>query len=231
MYSNEPAAALRSVPLFRNLDSEELAYLNQITVKRFFRKKSVIFSEGAEKTEVFFIAEGLVRTYKVTENGNEQTVSLLRAGEMFPHVGFFHDDPYPATAEALIDTQLLIIPVHKFEQLMLQKPTIAVKVMKILGEKIKELQERLQVFSANTVDQRVIAFLCKLAEQYVPDKDGVIKIHIPMTHQEIATLVGTTRETINRFFNRLQKEGVAAKNRTHITILNFDRLKQWSDAN
>lgn len=226
MKPRQMPASLEQSPLFQDLNEQEIEQVKQIAISRFFAKKSVIFCEGDEKEAVFFIREGLVKTLKTDENGHEQIVSFLKAGDMFPHTGFFNPNPYPATAEAVTDTHLSAIPIHSFEQLMLTTPSIAIKMMRVMGEKIVELQEKLQVLSGQDVKHRVLSFLLKIAEQHGEREGNKMTINLPMTHQEFANSVGTTRETINRLLNQLAKERLLAADRSRIVIFDLEALKQ-----
>lgn len=226
MSKERTAVFLQRVPLFHDLTMEELARIEEITISRTIAKKSVIFIEGSEKEAVYFIQDGLVKTYKTDENGHEQIVSFLKTGDMFPHTGFFNQNPYPATAEAIVETLLLAIPVRLFEHLMMNTPSIAVKMMRVMGDKIRELQETLQVLSGQDVKHRALSFLLKLADQHGEIVDNKIMINLPMTNQEIANTVGTTRETINRLLNQLGKEDILEVDRNRIVIINLDALKQ-----
>ncbi len=227
MEKNETIVTLQSVPLFRSLSAQELERISAITIKRAFPKKSMIFMEGSEKEAVFFIQDGIVKAYKTDENGHEQIVSLLKTGDMFPHTGLFNKDCYPATAETMVDTVVLAIPVQQFEQILLQNPSIAIKVLGVLGEKIRELQGKIQELSGQDVNQRVLSFLLKLAEQYGEHQNGRIQIDVPLTHQEFANAVGTTRETINRLLNHWRKEGIIEIDRNRLLILDIDALKNF----
>lgn len=219
---------LGMVTLFRDLTHEELERVIGIAIQRTYRKKTVVFTEGSDKEAVFFIQEGLVKAFKTDENGHEHIVSFLKSGDMFPHTGFFNQNPYPATTETVVNTQLLAIPVRSFEQLMMDTPAIAIKVMRVMSEKIKELQEKLQELTGHDVQDRGLSFLLKLAENHgTENKDGTLRINIPMTHQEFANAIGTTRETVNRFMNQLRKEGIIDPHRNGYAILNYEALKNW----
>lgn len=219
---------LRLVPLFRDLTKEELVRIWDISIQRFFRKKSIIFSEGSEKEAVFFIQEGLIKTFKTDENGNEHIMSFLKTGDMFPHTGFFNENPYPATAEAIVDTHILAIPVRSFEQLIIDLPVIAIKVLRVMSGKIKDLQEKLQELTGHDVQDRGLSFLQKLAENYGTVKNGAIHIDVPMTHQEFANVIGTTRETVNRLINQLRKEEILEPHRNGFIIHDYEALKKWT---
>ena len=227
MEKSKQRTTLQQVPLFRDLNAEEMARVEGIAIRRFYPRKTVVFTEGSEKEAVFFIHDGLVKAYKTDENGHEQIVSFLKTGDMFPHIGFFNEDPYPATTEAIADTHLLAIPVKKFEQLLLDTPTIAIKVMKVLGMKIKELQDQLQEFSGHDVHHRALSFLFKLAQQHGEWNGKTVHIDLPLTHQEFANTIGTSRETVNRLLNQLRKAKMIQADRNRITIPDIEALKNW----
>lgn len=222
---------LQQVPLFRDLNVMEMERVENITIQRFYKKRTVIFTEGGEREAVYFIAEGLVKAFKTDEHGHEQIVSILKNGDMFPHVGFFNQDPYPATTEALMDTELLAIPIASFEQLLLTTPTIAVKLLGVMGAKIKELQERIHEFTGQDVNNRAISYLLKLAEQHGDKGEHTIRLHLPMTHQEFANAVGTTRESISRLFIQLRKDKIIRIERSRTILIDLEALYQWKKRN
>lgn len=218
---------LQLVPLFKELTHEELERIWNIATLRTYPKRAIIFMEGSDKDAVFFIQEGLIKAYKTDDNGHEQIVSFLKTGDMFPHTGFFDASPYPATAKAVVDTKLLIIPLQAFEQLMIDTNNISIKVMRAMSEKIIELQIRLQELTGQDVQDRGLAFLLKLAENYGIHKNDKIHINVPMTQQDFASTIGTTRETVSRLFNQLRKEKLLETHRDGFVILDYEELKNW----
>lgn len=216
---------LRQVPLFNDLTDEELEQIQAITIRRSYRKRTVVFTEGDHKEAVYFIQDGMAKAFKTDENGNEHIVSFLNTGDMFPHTGLFNQKPYPATAEVIVDTKLLAIPVRSFEQLLIRIPEISIKVMRGLSTKIEELQRKLQELTGNDVQDRGMSFLVTLAEKYGTVKDGAIYINVPMTNLEFANTIGTTRETVNRLINLLRKDGILETDRNGYIIRDIGRLK------
>lgn len=216
---------LRLFPLFHDLTTEEMQRVWDLSIPRSFNKKAIIFTEGSHKEAIFFILDGFVKAYKTDENGHEHIVSFLKSGQMFPHTGFFNQDPYPATAEAIVKTQVLAIPIHAFEQLIMDMPEISIKLLRVLSNKIKELQGKLQNLTGNDVQERGQLFLIHLAENYGIHEEDHIYINVPMTNQEFANAIGTTRETVNRFINQLRKENIIEKSRRGYVILDFEALK------
>ncbi|HEY8528640.1 MAG TPA: Crp/Fnr family transcriptional regulator [Paenibacillaceae bacterium] len=225
----DTTALLARIPLFRDLSGPEMEQVAQLAIFRYYARKSVIFAQGDEKEAVHLIRDGLVKTIKTDEFGHEQIVSFLKPGDMFPHTGFFTSQPYPATAVAITDVRLAAIPIRQFEQLLLQMPSIAVKVMRVMGEKIAELQERLQTLTGQDVRHRVVSFLLELAERHGEARDGRIAINLPMTNQEFANAVGSTRETVNRMLNQLEKDQILKTDRSRIVILDPEALRRLRD--
>ena len=215
----------KELMLFQDLNNEELMQVNEIASARLVAKKFTIFNEGSHKEAVYFIQEGLVKTYKTDENGHEQIVSFLKAGDMFPHTGLFNASPYPATAESIVETTLIIIPIALFEGLVMRMPSIAIKMMRVMGDKIKELQEKLQMLSEQDVKHRILSFLLLLAEQHGQSKANIITINLPVTHQEFANCVGTTRESVNRLLNQLSKDSLIEVERNRIIVKDLEALK------
>ncbi|MGM0878145.1 MAG: Crp/Fnr family transcriptional regulator [Bacillota bacterium] len=161
------------------------------------------------------------------EDGNEQVISLLHSGDMFPHVGFFDQSPYPATVEVVQDAELLVIHINDFEKLLMQWPQIAIKVMKIMGLKILDLQERVQDFISKDVQHRLTHALLRVTVEHGEAQDAGIYINLPITNQDFANMVGTSRESINRILNQLKKEKVLKVDRHGILIYDIDKLHEY----
>ncbi|MDQ0229273.1 Crp/Fnr family transcriptional regulator [Metabacillus malikii] len=218
---------LRNIPIFSGLDNDELHYVQNIAIKRSYKKKAIVFLEGEEREAVFFIQSGILKAYKIDEDGNEQVISLLHDGDMFPHVGFFDASPYPATVEVVQDVELLVVLINDFEELVMQQPQIAIKVMKIMGKKILDLQQRVQDFISKDVTHRLVEVLIKLAkEQGIKNKEG-ISLQIPITNQDFANMVGTSRESINRILNQMKKNKLILTDRNGIFIYDLEKLQNF----
>lgn len=218
---------LRDQPLFSELNEEELKHMVDITLYRSYPRKHYIFMEGDEREATFFILEGTVKIFKVDESGNEQVINLLQKGEMFPHVGFFDKTPYPATAEAIENTEIFVIRIDDFDRLLLEKPEITLKVMKIMGQKISMLQQRVQELISQDILHRVVRTLLRLAKESGQFNGSEVRINMPLTNQDFANMVGSTRETINRVLRQLKKEALLEADRHGILIYDMKKLKSY----
>ncbi|QST01752.1 Crp/Fnr family transcriptional regulator [Pontibacillus sp. ALD_SL1] len=217
---------LRQIPLFSTLEEEELSTLGTITTRRFYQKQEVIFMEGQKREAVYFISKGIVKTSKTDQNGKEHIINFLQPGEMFPHVGFFEQNPYPATAQVLEEAELYVIRIKDFDQLMFDHPNIAVQVMKVMGQKLSLLTERIQELSSRDVRHRLISTLIRLAEESgITIDNQPAYITVPLTNTDLANMVGSTRESINRVLNELKKKNLLRSSRSSIEIINLSDLK------
>lgn len=209
---------LKQFLIFSGLNGEEFSQIEQIAIKRKYQPRVFVFMEGEEREAVFFVKSGLVKTYKIDEEGNEQVISLLQSGDMFPHVGFFDRSPYPATAEAVQETELIVIRIDDFNELLMKYPEMTMKVMQIMGKKILDLQERIQGFISKDVQHRLTHALKKLADEHRVKKGEGIYINLRITNQDFANMVGTSRETINRTLNEMKKKKLLSSDRSGIMI-------------
>ncbi|BCU82746.1 anaerobic regulatory protein [Polycladomyces abyssicola] len=217
---------LKYVPLFSELTDEDLEKIVRIAVLRHYRKNSTIFVEGQPFSTVYFIQSGIVKVTKVEKNGNEQVICLLRQGDMFPHVGFFGDSPYPGTAVTVTDCQLLAISMDDFDRLLDSNPLIAKSVMKMMDQRLLYLQRRLQDVISGDVHQKVVVTLLRLAEEYGTQREDGVFVSIPLTHQDFANMLGMSRESVNRVLNQLKKDQLLDINRKGILIYDPDALQR-----
>ncbi|WP_206831118.1 Crp/Fnr family transcriptional regulator [Alicyclobacillus fructus] len=215
---------LREFSLFRDLSEEELGRVAHLAILRQFDRGDTIFIEGTPREAVFFIVRGLVKVEKVDEEGREHIVAVLGKGQMFPHVGFFQDRPYPGTARAIEPTAVYAISTSAFDALLRRYPPLAIKLLRVLADRIVQLQAKLQELAVYDSRQRVVAFLRHFAEEHgVPTPEG-IRVHLPVTHAEIAQAVGLRRESVNRIWNQLRREGVVEGERDP-WLVHLDQLE------
>ena len=204
---------LKDIELFRDLNDLELQRVQSLAVEHTFRRGVYIFMEGQERDAVFFIQRGLVKVFKVDEEGREHVVNILGRSAMFPHVGFFDHSPYQGTAQAMEDSILFAILSSKFEALLTEYPSIAFKVMRVMGGKILQLQAKLQELATFDARDRVVALLRHLADEHGAPQDDGIHVPISVTHSDLAHMIGMTRESVNRIWNQLRREGLIVVNK------------------
>lgn len=214
----------KRVPMFSGLADDDLEKISPIAVLRHYRKHSIVFVEGQELSTVYFIQSGIIKVTKTDNNGNEQVICLLQKGEMFPHVGFFDDIPYPGTAQTVTDCELLALSVDGFKRLLDSNPFIAKSVMKIMDRRLLRMQRRLHGVISGDGHRKVVMSLLQLVEEYGINKEEGVYVSIPLTHQDLANMLGMSRESVNRVLNHLKKDQLLDINRKGILIYNLDAL-------
>jgi CRP/FNR family transcriptional regulator len=215
-----------SVPLFKELNKEELSPIVEIAQTRFYKQKMYVFMQGDPLDRVFFLHSGKVKIYKTDLSGREQIVSVLEAGEMFPHAGFFRKGLYPAHAEIMEEAQLAAIPIDRFEQILISYPELCIKLFKVLGEKIIDLQNRLEEQILHNTHEQIIMLLLRLCKTNGVKADEVYKITTHFTNRELANMIGTSRETVSRTINHLKKKGYLATDESGYFLIDRSQLKE-----
>ncbi|MFE8695726.1 Crp/Fnr family transcriptional regulator [Cytobacillus sp. FJAT-53684] len=217
---------LKAVPLFRELEQDELSRIVEIAQTRNYKHKLYVFMQGDPLDRVFFIHSGKIKIYKTDSSGREQIVSVLEAGEMFPHAGFFRQGNYPAHAEVMEEAQLIAIPIDEFEKLLLSNPILCIKLFKVLGEKIVDLQNRLEEQILHNTYEQIIMLLLRLCKTNGMRLDNSYKITTHFTNRELANMIGTSRETVSRTINQLKKKDFLLTDEEGFFLVNRDGLKQ-----
>jgi len=198
--------ALRAVPLFRKLSEEELTAVAELCHSRQYARGEYLFLQSEAISHVYLMVKGRVRLYSMSESGKEQTFLIADSGELVPHVGFFLAGNYAYHAVALQETDCLAVPVRSFERMLLAHPAIHFKLTQVLADKILELKRRLEAKTFYSTEEQLLSMLIRLSEAASSGSEREWRmLPAPLTNGELAGLLGTTRETINRILNKLKK--------------------------
>lgn len=215
---------LMEVPIFRELTPEELEPIVEISQPRSYKPKMFVFMQDDPLDRVFFIQSGKVKIYKSDMHGKEQIVSVLEAGEMFPHAGFFRKGGYPAHAEVMEDTTLIVTPIDKFEEILISNPELSIKIFRVLGEKIIDLQKRLEEQILLNTQEQIIMLLLRLCRSNGEKINNRFKLTTQFTNRELANMIGTTRESVSRTISVLKKKDIVELTEDGYYLLDHMRL-------
>lgn len=191
---------------FSSFNEEEMKEVISLFRMKKVKKKDILFHEEENCQAVYFISQGRVKTYKTDEEGREKIMNMLGEGEMFPHIGLFGGDQYPASAMVVEDGVLYVIDVNNFLLLLEHNPSLSIKMLKIMEQKIRSLQEHLSGLLSRDIGERVWHILHGLGKASGTQIENGIRIDVELTHQDLASMVGTTRETITRVLGQYRKE-------------------------
>jgi CRP/FNR family cyclic AMP-dependent transcriptional regulator len=215
---------LARVPLLSDLSPNELQLLAARTARKHLASGELLFSEGEPCNGLHIIARGKVRIFKTSMNGREQVLAVNGPGETVAELPVFDGGPYPASALAAEDAEIAFISRRDFHAYCLEHPEVALKVLSQVGSRLRRLVGIIEELSFTTIRQRLIATLLKLAQTEGKKTDRGIEFHLPASHQELASQLGTVRELISRNLMRLQAEGLLDVDARRIVVLDMKGL-------
>ncbi|CEP69540.1 Transcription regulator HTH, Crp [Moorella glycerini] len=218
---------LRQVPVFADLSPEELQHIVSLALLRRYRKNMYIFMEGEPGDAIYFVKKGAIKLFQVLEDGREKILHFVREGEIFAEVLLFEGGPYPATAETLEDTEVGIIRNADMERLLSQHGEMAVKIIKVMSRRLRQAQEHIRDLALKGAYGRLASTLLQLARDYGTPKEDGITIDLNLSQQELASLIGTSRETVARILSDFKRLGAVGVERQRITILSPQKLAGW----
>lgn len=221
MADNRKIQILRQSPIFSSLSDDELGELAGLTVERSFHPDEAIFREGDSSDYFYVIVSGGIKVVKYPSSGREFIIAFFVPGEMFGEVAVFEDRPYPASAVATTETRVIAIQGRDLLAFLASQPRVALRIINVLGGRLREAQSRLRDLAGERVEQRLASVLMMLASKMGDT--------LPFTRQEIADMTGTTTETAIRIISHLKERKIISSTRGKIIILDRTKLKVLSD--
>ncbi len=209
---------LSQINLLEELPMEELEVIDKISDMKPVDKGTTILSPHNTNRALYFLKKGNVRLYRSNENGKQFTVDILGDGNIFGETSSFSLSDDQVFAEAMTDVYLCVIGIDEFEKLIEQNPRMAVKFIEILSARLKEIYELSEQIALRDVRYRVLSLLLKLSEKFGKRNKEWQTIDIKVTHHDIATMIGSTRETVSAIISQLKKEGLLKKTPFHLKI-------------
>ncbi len=209
---------LERSPLLRGLSREALAEVAARAAERRAPAGSTIFREGEPAAAFFLVLAGRVKLSQVGADGHEVIVRLVGPGEAAAAVALFEDAAFPATALAVSDSRLLVWPRAELLDLLTRHPALAVNVLRMLSERLREAQDRLRELATERVAQRIARALLRLVRQAGRRVEGGVLVDLPLSRQDLAELTGTTLYTVSRVLSEWETRGVVETGRERVLV-------------
>ena len=220
-----PAATLSRVAIFSGLAESELSFLAQRTVPRHYSPGELVFSEVEPCTGLYVVESGHIRIFKSSANGREQVLSIDGPGSSVAELPVFDGGNYPASVSAVDEATLLFVSKQDFKSLCLAHPQVALKVLRVVGARLRRLVGIIEELSFTTVRHRLAAFLLRSAQREGKHTANGLELTLPVSNQELASQIGTVRELVSRNLSRLQAEGLIHMDGRNIVIPNPKALE------
>lgn len=210
-----PPQALAEMALFRGLPDTALEAAAATARVRCLRKDSRIFNQGDEEVRAHAVIQGAVRIAQTGSDGAQVVVRFIGSGEMFGTVALFTDGRYPADAITLSDTLEVSWSEADLLELLARFPPIATNLIRIIGSRLQEAQNRIRELATYRAERRVAHAILRLARQ---GSGNGTAIRFPLRRKDVADISGTTLHTASRILTRWEKAGLLVTNNQHVTI-------------
>ena len=198
------------------------------TVRKLFSEGELLFSEGEPCNGLHIIARGKVRIFKTSINGREQVLAVNVPGESVAELPVFDGGAFPASAMAIEGAEIAFISRRDFHAFCIEHPEVALKVLSVVGARLRRLVGIIEELSFTTVRHRLASLLLRLPQQ-PGSPAGTATIVLPASNQELASQIGTVRELVSRNLSRLQSEGLIRIDGRTVTILDLQALQAILD--
>ncbi|MEZ7980028.1 MAG: Crp/Fnr family transcriptional regulator [Myxococcota bacterium] len=197
--------SLRSIPLFGRVSEADLEELATHLIERRFPKNATVVEEGLPGDYMYVIREGRVKVTKASEDGREKIMNFLEAGAFFGDMALLGDETRSASVKTLEESTLLALSRRDFIDLLRQSPDLALSVIEELANRLRETNEQARSLSFQGVEERTRNLFERIARE---EEGGGNRLMTPsLTHQQIADMVGTSRETVTRAIKVLKSSG------------------------
>lgn len=199
---------VRRVPLFSSLTEQEVQSLEHIFIERRYKKNQVIFLEEETGEYMYIVISGKVKVTKSSTSGKESILAIHQAGDFFGEMSLLDGKTSPATVSAMEECRIVTVGKQDFNKLLLRNEKVVHQIIRVLCGRLRQVWAQVQILSYSSAEARILAGIHHLSTRHgIPDARGVL-INLKITHQELAEMVGTSRETVTRTLGYLQKKGM-----------------------
>jgi CRP/FNR family transcriptional regulator len=223
----ETVALLSRVPVFADLDADDVGRVAEVAVPRSFEAEQVVFQEGDDSDTCYIVRSGHARAVRSHSDGRTITLASFGPGDIFGELAMFDDERRSATVEAVDDLEVVAVLGTDMRRLVRQHPDIAAKLLIAVTRRLRDTNERLTRQSFQTVQSRVAQVVSALVEQArtegAPEQDVLIRV----TQSDIAQLAGSARESASRFLAVLERAGIITQGRGRLTVHDPQALKRY----
>ncbi|GBD05237.1 CRP-like cAMP-activated global transcriptional regulator [bacterium HR20] len=218
---------LKNFDIFGELDAESMEQLERMTTSEEVRKGELLYFPAQPSRAVFFLKRGHIKISRFDENGREMIVDILGPGEIFGEI--FEEGAGTSaydTAETLDDVLICAISPEDFRLLLSRHPEASFELVKQVGFRLRRIERRLIDYLNCDVVTRLVRLLVSLAEDFGKIRQGIVIISLPLSHSEIAMLIGASRQTVTSLLTQLRSEGILEYSRHQIILKQYEDLRK-----
>ena len=225
----EKIRLLSMVDVLEPLSEEELEEFGRRVPDIHVREGQTLYTPKDQSEALFMLKKGRVRIYKVAPDGWEFTLAVVDAGTMFGEMALTAQRLREAYAEATEPSDICVLRSADLERLVRENPDVGLRMIRLLSERLRLCETRLEDISLKDVPARLASLVLQLAEsEGIVTKEGP-KIPTRYTHRQLATMIGSSRETVTRAFTKLQRIGAVELRRRHIYVKDIEALERTAE--
>lgn len=218
---------IKDIVLFQGVSSEKIQLLaTQATYKK-FKPGEMVIGESDPIRSFYVVLSGQLKLYRSSVDGKEQTLQLLGPGDPFGLCTAFATDPFPASAMAIVESSVILIPGTVMEAMARQEPAILFNIIQILSQRLKDSMTLIESLALKEIPGRLASFLCHLLPKDIADKKTSVELTI--SQRELAKILGATPEALSRALRKMANDGILSTAGRVITILNPKALEQLAE--
>ena len=215
---------LRNTPLFSALDNEAAIALQQTMVPQSIKKGNTLFQEGDPGDRLYVVTEGKIKLSHASGDGRESVLMVLGPGDMFGEISLFDPGPRTATASAVTDSKVLSLSNTDLIPWLAGRPEVAQSLLQALAHRLRRTNETMSDLVFADVPGRVAKALLELGEKFGTKTTDGMYVHHDLTQEELAQLVGASRETVNKALADFASRGWLKLETRSVEILDIERL-------
>ena len=219
------ATTLRRVPLFRDFEDTELDQIAGTIANRRFGKHQFIVREAEPGDTFYIIVSGSVSVSRIAPDGRETILSILKEGDFFGEMSMFDSSLRSASIKTLTDVEVGVINQSDFLALLDRNPKIGRLLVIELSERLRAANALIAATTSQDIRARLASLLLNLAENFGETATNGVRISLRLTNQEMANMIGTTRETVNRTLNRFWDDQLVDMRTSHVVVVNQEKLR------
>ncbi len=217
--------ALRTVPLFRDFDAAELSEVAQLVTMRRYGKHQTIFREGEAGQTFYLIISGSVAIFRIAPDGRETILSILKERDFFGEMSVFDTAVRAASVRTLTEVEVGAIERSDFLALIDRSPRIGRLLVIALSDRLRAANALISATASQDIRSRLASLLLNLMSSFGEEVPTGTRISLRLTNQEMANMIGTTRETVNRTLNRFWDERMIDMRTSHVIVVDPGKLR------
>ncbi len=221
--------SLRSSPLFARMAPETLGNLARTLRRRKFRRSEVIFHQGDPGDSLHIVVAGAVKIVLPSAEGDEAIIATLRRGDFFGELALLDGAPHSATATALEPTETLVLPRREFHELVDRDSALREALLAGLAAELRRLTGHVEELHFLDLAGRLAMRLTRVAREASPDTSGRVTVDWPYTQSDLASMIGGTRQSVNKLLSGLVDEGLISIERDTLVIHDVERLERRAE--